>query len=271
MHQTLDTLLELDERTVVRDRHDTSAHPGTDRVLLVDVRPGVRQELLESQRDALAVPIDVEDLHVEIRLADVDHLGRVTDAAPRHVRDVEQSVETAQVDERTEVGDVLDRTLADLADEELLHERLALLLALGLEDHAARNDDVPAALVELDDLELVDLADQVLDVRDPAQRDLRPGEEGVHAHEVDGDAALDLPDQRSLDRAVGFVRLADLLPDAQEVGLLLREDDDPVVVFEALEEDLDLVTFGLGASLNSSSATEPSDLKPNSRMTALHR
>jgi hypothetical protein len=39
----------------------------------------------------------------------------------------------------------------------------------------------------------------------------------------------------------GLVRLADLLPDAEEVGLLLGQDDDAVLVLEVLEEDLDLV------------------------------
>ena len=164
--------------------------------------------------------------------------------APRHVGDVEQTVEPAQVDERTEVGDVLDRALSDLTNEELFDQRLALLLAFRLENDATRNNNVPATLVELDDLELVDLADEVLDVRHPSQSNLRTGQEGIDAHQVDGHAALDLADQRSLDRTVGLVRLADLLPDAQEVSLLLRQDDDTVIVLEALEQDLDLITFG---------------------------
>ena len=82
----------------------------------------------------------------------------MTDSAPRHIGDVQQSVEATQIDERTEVGDVLHDAFADLADEKLLHERLALRLALCLENHAPRNHDVTATLVELDDLELVDLA-----------------------------------------------------------------------------------------------------------------
>jgi hypothetical protein len=38
-----------------------------------------------------------------------------------------------------------------------------------------------------------------------------------------------------------LVRLADLLPDAQEVGLLLGQDDHAVLVLQVLQEDLDLV------------------------------
>ena len=38
---------------------------------------------------------------------------------------------------------------------------------------------------------------QVLDVRDAAQRDLRAGQERIHAHQVHRHAALDLADQRA--------------------------------------------------------------------------
>jgi hypothetical protein len=162
--------------------------------------------------------------------------------APRHIGDVQKAVESAQVDEGTEVGDVLDLAFAHLPDQELLHECLTLGLAFGLENHAARNHDVPTTLVELDDLELVYLADQVLDVRDASQRDLRTRQEGVYAHQVDGHAALDLAHQRALDWTVRIVGFADLLPDPEEVGLFLGKHDDSVVVLEALEQHFDLGT-----------------------------
>ena len=172
MHEPFDALLQLDERAVVGDRNDLALNARTDRVLLVDVRPRIRQKLLETERDALAVPIDVENLHVD-PCGDVHHFRWMPDPAPRHVGDVQEPVESAQVDERTEVGDVLDLPFANLPDQELLYEGLALGLTLGLKNHATRNDDVPPTLVELDDLELVHLADKVLDIGDPAKRDLR--------------------------------------------------------------------------------------------------
>src|SRR5436190_10773485 len=98
-------------------------------------------------------------------------------AAVRHVGDMKESVDATEIDERAEVGDVLDHALPDLVLLELLHQLLALAGTLGLEDHAARDDDVAAALVELDDLELVLLAQQLVDVRHATQRDLRAREE----------------------------------------------------------------------------------------------
>src|SRR3712207_4907681 len=136
VHEALDARLELDERAVVRDRDDLAGHARPDRVLLHHVLPRIRLELLVAEADALARPVDVEDLDVDL-LADLEHLRRVRDAAPRHVRDVQQAVDAAEVDERTEVGDVLDDAAADLVLLQLLHQLLALAGTLVLEDDAA--------------------------------------------------------------------------------------------------------------------------------------
>jgi hypothetical protein len=61
----------------------------------------------------------------------------VTDAVPAHIGDVEQAVDAAQVDERAEFGDVLDDTLADLADFQFLKQRFAGFLTLPFDERAA--------------------------------------------------------------------------------------------------------------------------------------
>src|SRR5690242_7642941 len=240
--QALDTGLELHERAVVGDGDDLPLHPRADRILGGHVLPGVGLELLQAERDALALPVDVQNLDFEL-LTDLHHLGRMGDAAVAHVGDVEQAVHAAQVDEGAEVGDVLDHALPDLADLELLHQDVALGAPLGLEQDAAAHHDVPAPLVQLDDLELEALAQELVDVRDPPQRDLRTRQEGVHAHQIHHHAALDLLDQGAVDRFVLLVCLADLFPDPHEIGLLLGEDDRALLVFEMLQEDFDLVPF----------------------------
>ncbi len=238
--ETLDSLLQFDERAVVGDRHDFSAYSRAHGVFLVDVGPWVRQKLLEPQRNTLAVPVDVENFYIE-QGPDVHDLRGMSHPPPRHVGDMKQAVESTQVDERTEVGDVLDHTFPDLSDQELLDQRLALFLALSLEDDTPGNDDITATLVELDDLELERLAEQVIDVRHPAQRDLRTWQKRVHAHDVHCDAAFDLARQHSFNGLISLMGLANFLPNTQEVGFLLGEHDDSVIVFEALEKNFDLL------------------------------
>ncbi len=220
MHQSLDTLFQLDEGTVVRNGYDSAPHPGASRVLPGNILPRIRLKLFESKRDPLAIPIDVEDLHLEL-VPDLTQLGGMPDPPPGHVRDVQQPVHAAKVDERPEVRDVLDNALSNLADFQFGLERIPVLGTLFFKDDPSTHDDVAPTLVELEDLEGVFLADQLVDVGNATQSDLRPGQEGIHSHEVHGDAALYLALQDTRDRAVVVERFLDLLPHPQEVGLLL--------------------------------------------------
>src|SRR5256714_4686228 len=240
--QALDPRLKLDERAVVRDRDDLALHARAHRVLRGHVLPGVRLQLLQAEADPLALPVDVEDLDLDL-LPDVHHLGRVRHAAVAHVGNVEQAVHAPEVDEGAEVGDVLDDALPRLADLQLLHQDVALGLALCFEQDAATHHDVATPLVQLDDLELEALTQQLVDVGHAPQGDLTAGEERVHSHQIHHHTALDLLDERTRDRLILLVGFADPLPDPHEVGFLLREDDCAFLILEVLEEDLDLVPF----------------------------
>src|SRR5947199_71625 len=152
--QALDPRLELDERAVVRDRDDLALHARAHRVLRGHVLPGVRLQLLQAEADALALPVDVEDLDLDL-LPDVHHLGRVRHATIAHVRDVEQSVHAAQIDEGAEVGDVLDDALSHLAYLQLLHQDVALGLTLGFEQTLPDPHEVGLLLREDDHVFLI--------------------------------------------------------------------------------------------------------------------
>ena len=140
--------------------------------------------------------------------------------------------------------DVLDHPFAHLSLFELLDDFPAQALALLLEDGAPRDDDVAARLVELDDLEVELLAEELIEVLHLPDVDLRAGQEGFDPEQVDDDAALDPSRQLSLHRRAGVVGVLDFVPHAHEVGLLFREHDAALEVFDVLEEDLDFVAYG---------------------------
>ena len=108
VNQSFDALLELDERAVVGDRENAAADVCADRIALRGIEPRIRRELLEAERDALLVLVELQHLHLDL-VADVDQVARMRQASPAHVGDVQQAVEAAQVDERAVVGQVLDR------------------------------------------------------------------------------------------------------------------------------------------------------------------
>src|SRR5690606_21391998 len=202
--------------------------------------PRVLLRRLERQRDALAVEVDLENLDGDL-LAHLDDLAGVVDVLPGQLRDVHEAVHAAQVDERTEVDDRRDLALADLALVQAVEElgtrgRLRLL-----EEGAAREHDVVAVLVELQDLRLELLAEVRRQVAHAAQLDERSGEEAAEA-DVEDEAALDDLDDRALDDTVVLLDLLHVAPGALVLGALLRQDQAAFLVLLLEHEGLDVVT-----------------------------
>ena len=238
--QPLDAGEDLDEGA----ERDDLRHAALDDVALAvrveHLLPRVGLRLLEAERDPLALSVDVEHLDVD-GLADLEHLGRMVDVRPAELRDVDQAVHSLEVDERAEVDDVGDRPLDDVAGVEPVEDRLAHLLALVLEDGAARKDDVVPRAVELDHLAAELLAEELVEVLDAADVDERRREEAAHA-EVEDEAALDDLDHAAVDRLAALGRGFDRLPGELEAGALLREEETPLGVLLRHHERVDLVS-----------------------------
>src|SRR5712672_2183363 len=162
----------------------------------------------------------------------------MADAAPRHVRDVEQAVDAAQVDERAVVGDVLDDALEDLALAERL-ERVLLLLGVFLfEERLARQDDIAALLVDLDDPHAQFLTAQRVEVSHGTDVNLAAGQERADA-DVHRKSALDALDDAADDDLALGIGLLDFVPDLHLLGFFAREDDVAFPIFGTLEQDVD--------------------------------
>ena len=86
--ETLDTFFDFDKSTVGEEFGDASLDVVTDRVFPLDVFPRVLRHLLETERDAFFLAVDVEDDDIH-ELSDMEDFRRVVDATPRHVGDVE--------------------------------------------------------------------------------------------------------------------------------------------------------------------------------------
>ena len=88
MDQSLYSGFELNKCPVVRDRDHFASYACTNGVFFRYVLPRIALELFEAEADALARPVDVEHLDLELR-TDGHKFRRMRDASPRHVRDVE--------------------------------------------------------------------------------------------------------------------------------------------------------------------------------------
>src|SRR6185436_12925957 len=179
VHEALDAGQDLDEGAERDDLRHASLDDVALAVVLEHLLPRIGLRLLETERDALAVAVDVEHLDAN-RLTDLEHLGRVVDVRPRELRDVDEAVHAGEVDERAEVDDVGDLPLDDVAGLQAVEDLLALLLTLLLEHRAPRQHDVVPRAVELDDLAAQLLTEELVEVLHAPDVDERRRKEPAH-------------------------------------------------------------------------------------------
>src|SRR5690606_30458415 len=190
-----------------------------------------------TERDPLGRRVVLQDDDVDL-VVDLQHLGRMPDAAPRHVGDVEQAVDAAEVDERAVVGDVLHHAAQHLALGQRLERLLLPLGVLLFEEHLARQHDVAALLVHLDDAHPELLPLQRVEVAHRPDVDLAAGQKRPHA-DVHGEAALDALDYAADHDLLLGERALDLVPDLHLLGLLARQHDMAFPVLGPLEQHVD--------------------------------
>src|SRR5262249_17509914 len=233
--------LDLHEGAVLGDALQLAVHAGADGQALAHRAPGIGHDLLHAERHALALGVVLEHDHLHV-IPDVHHLGRMPDARPRHVGDVQQAVDAAEIDERAVVGDVLDGALEDDALLEHL-ERLFLELGpLALEHRAPGHHHVAARAIELEDGEAAALSDVAVEVARRPQVGVRTGEERRDA-DVDLEATLHLADDGALDRALGLEGALDVSPHDELERLLARQVHVAALGLRRLEEDVDRVAL----------------------------
>src|SRR5262249_19717497 len=185
----------------------------------------------------------------------IEHLGRMIDAPPGDIGDVQEAVDAAQIDERTVIGDVLDHAVDDLTLLEVLHQLLALLGAGLLEDRAARHHDISAPAIDLQALEGLRLVHQRRDVADRPDVALRARQERDRAVEIDSEAALDLVEDDALHLLVTIERLLELAPALLTARLVAREHRLAKRVLDTFEIDLHRI-----ANLEVALAARPGEL-----------
>ncbi len=115
----------------------------------------------------------------------------MADPFPTHIGDVQQTVDTTQIDEGTEVGDVLDDTLAELSDFQFAQQVIAIFLALLFDQRPAADHDIASRFVDLENFALHDASDVVGDIVGTSNIDLAGWQEDVDA-DIDQQATLDL-------------------------------------------------------------------------------
>src|SRR5690606_24559159 len=234
VHQAFDAGFNFDKRTVIGKVGNLAEQAGALRVATGQADPWVFAQLLDAQRDTAFLLVELENLGFDF-LTHLKHFGWVTDTAPCHIGDVQQTIDTTQVDERAVVGDVLDHTLDHCAFVQGFEQLFALFAHAGLEHGTAEQHNVVTLAIELDDLEFESFAFVRRGVLDRTQINQRTRQERADAVGHDGKAALDLAGDGAVDQLAGLERLLELEPGRQALGAVTRQDGVAVAVFERID------------------------------------
>ena len=240
MDETLNAFLQLNECTVWHHVDDLAVHFGALGILEFDGVPWIAFLLLEAQGDALALLVHVKDHHLDF-LALLNDGVRVSHAAPAHVGDVEQTIHAVEVHEGAEIRDVLDNALANLAFLKVLEEGGAAGGAFGLQQLAARDHDVLAVVVNLQNLQIQFLIDEGVEVVHLTDIHLRTRQECLDATDIHNQTALHSAGHQALDnRAFGMV-VHDVIPRLLGLRLLDADLRSAVFTFQALKQNFDFI------------------------------
>jgi hypothetical protein len=212
--------------------------PRVGRIAPRDVLPRIRAQLLESQRHALTFAVEFQDPHVDF-FADLDHFGRMLDALPGHVGDVQQSIDAAQIHECAVIGEVLDHTLDRRTFLQIVQQRGALGAVFLFDDRAARDHHVVALLIELDDLEFERLVFKVRGIAYRADVDQRTRQECAHIVDFDGEPALDPAGDDADDHLLLFECGFEARPGSGALGLFTRQTGFSRTVLHAVQSNFD--------------------------------
>ena len=118
-------MLQFHKYAVVHDPDDFALDLSAGGIFLGRSHPGIGHQLLQSERYALLFLVKLQDNDVEF-LVRLHHIGRMLHAAPTHVGQVQQAVDSAEVDERAVLSHVFDVAVHDLPFAQRFHQCGAL-------------------------------------------------------------------------------------------------------------------------------------------------
>src|SRR5215472_3059807 len=147
--EAFDSFVELHKSAVIGDGHDFSAEVGSNGKPFGNCGPRIGNELFAAEGNAHLLAIKFKNLHLNF-VALLDGFGRMGDASPYQIADVQEAVDSTKVNENPIVGDVFHFAGDDGAFGERIGERLALFFLFFFENSAAADDDVSALAIELE-------------------------------------------------------------------------------------------------------------------------
>src|SRR5260370_9855098 len=240
MYQSLDAGFQFYECSVISHARNFSREPGGGRKALLDCFPWIWQKLFVSERDPLAFAIEFEDLHLHC-VPNLEKLGRILEASPGHISDMQQTVDGAEIDERAIVGQILNLGFHDNVFFYVV-ECLIFSTSIALLEHGlAREHHVRSLSIQLNYLGFNLLVSQRIQIANRAHIDLRSRQKRRDAIDVDAQAPFDALNDSSFDYRAIVVSFFEIVPRAQTNSISAPNRRIAFAGLHVLDEHIDLV------------------------------
>ena len=240
MDQTFNALFQFNECAVIGDVRHTAGQFRADRVFLFNAGPRIGFQLFHAQADTLRFGVETDNLNLD-GLTDRQRFGRVINAFPGNVGDMQQTVNAAQVNERAVIGDVLDNAVQNLAFGQILDQFGTLFDARFFQNGAAGNNDVSAGAVHFQNLERLRRAHQRTDVAYRTNVNLRPRQKRDRAGQINRKAAFDAAENNACNAFAVGLRFFQFVPSFFATSFFTGQDNHTVFVFVTVDKDIDLI------------------------------
>src|SRR5438874_10167054 len=172
--------------------------------------------------------------------------------SPRHISDVEQTVEATQINKSTVVGEVLDRSGEDGSFLEVLKSLRALLRLLFFEQLLSRNNDVATLFIQLNNPDIDLLSFVAVQVAHRLEIDLRSGQERANTAYIDGKTTFNPIYDVALNCGLVGVGRVDILPHAHARRFFIGKEKVALLGLTALNYNIDAVpSFKAGLPITS--------------------
>ena len=223
VNKSFDSFFQLGERAVIGDADNRSLDFCANGILFGNRFPRAGLLLLQTERNLFLFAVDGQDLDLDL-VVNFEHFRRMVNASPRHVCNVEQTVDAAQVDKGAEIGDVLDRTHAKLTFLQFGEQPLFLFFAFFFNQSAAGDNDVAARFVNFQNDAFNWLADEISNVAGATDVNLGGWQKDVDAN-IDQQTTLDFAGNFAFDDVALVNLLHDVFPSFDLFSLALGEHD----------------------------------------------
>ncbi len=165
VYQAFNAFFDFNEAAVVSQVGHATGQFGTFRITLSDSNPWIFAQLFQAQRYTSTLAVELQHFNSDF-VAHVDDFAWMLNALPRHIGDVQQTVNATQVNECAVVSEVLNDTFDFHAFLQVFQQLIALSAVFRFDNRAARNHDVVTLLIKLDYFEFKLFAFQVQSVAD---------------------------------------------------------------------------------------------------------